>query len=657
MGRGRGVRRVLALLAAGAVAAAVVIGLAGDAPPPSDGPGFVDRHDEDQAASTADTPGPGVSYDELAAPPHVVPVKLVVVRAHSIDSVAAGVLVQRTYREGRALSAAGLASAVPQRWITLAGDVLRLNAALQLTSGTRFDAGGVRTLEMAGGDAPQSAAFLAIGRGRLQLRGVTVTSIDPSSGRAVPPAAVGRPYLRVSDGGSLVMTDSTVVDLGTPAKPNLPGQPAIMFGRGSTGELTRVAVDRASTGVVLAASQGVRLQQVTVSDATGDGIVLRGDRATALSGIRAERNGHNGVVVSGAPTGRPITGIATVGNRFYGVAVTDQNQTEIGHLTLSHDQAGGLEIDHVSDGNVHDVTVLDAPIGVYVHGNSTSPTLQGIAVSGARIGVLVEKTTAALHLSRSTIDRAHVAGIVYEGRDGVLAAVTVIDSATAVRVEPDSGAVTVDGLRVVGGVDGIVTSIGAPAVVVKDLWADGVGNDAVRNLAPGMLIDGGRIRGGHTGMDLRAATRVTGTQVDLAATGVSVAAGVPVVLGDVRIDAEAVGIAAEPGSAVQLDNSRVHGLEAIRGDVRQNGPNDLSLPPVSVLGAIGLPLILVAILLEFLYLYLNTRRARRRRREYLRRWREMAAGATNCTTCGTTHPLELTPRASTADLCGACAPD
>jgi hypothetical protein len=262
---------------------------------------------------------------------------------------------------------------------------------------------------------------------------------------------------------------------------------------------------------------------------------------------------------------------------------------------------------------------------VYLHANSANHSLDGIAVSGAAIGVLVEKTTAAVHLTRSMIERAHVAGVVYEGRDGVLDAVTVKDSATAVRVEPGSGAVTVDGLRVIGGVDGLVTSIGAPAVIVKDLSADGVGNDAVRNLAPGMLINGGRIRGAHTGLDLRAATRVTGTQVDLAATGVSVVAGVPVVLGDVRIDAEAVGIAAEPGSAVQLANSRVHGLEAIRGDVQQNGPNDLSLPPVSVLGAIGLPLILVAILLEFLYLNLNIRRARLRRREYLRRWRAMAA--------------------------------
>jgi hypothetical protein len=651
---------MLGLLAAGAVAAAMGIGLAGDARPTPDRPGVVGGHDEGEAApapAPAGTPASNVEYDDLAAAPRVVPAKLVVVRRHSIDSIAAGVLVQRTYRDGRAVSPAGLASAVPQAWITVVGDTLRLNAAVQLTSGTRLDSNGVRTLEMAGGDAPQSAVFLATGRGRIQLYGVTVTSVDPTSGRAVAPAAAGRPYLHVSDGGSLVMHDSTVADLGTEVRPDVDGRPAIAFARGSTGELTRVAVDHASTGVVLAASQGVRLQQVTVSDSAGDGIVLHGDRATALSGVRAERNGHNGVVVSGAPTSRPITGIATAGNRAYGVAVTGQNHTEIGHLTLSNDQAGGLEIDHVNDSNLHDISILDAPLGVYLHGNSANSTLDTISVNGAHVGVLVEKSTTALHLTHSTIERARLAGIVYEGRDGVLAAVTVKDSATAVRVEPRSGAVTIDGLRVVGGMDGIVTSVGAPAVLVKNLSADGVGNDAVRNLAPGMLIDGGRIRGGHTGMDLRAATRVTGMQIDLTATGVSVAAGVPVMLGDVRVDAETVGIAAEPGSAVQLSNSRVHGLEAIRGDVQQQGPNDLSLPPLSVLGAIGLPLILVAILLEFLYLYLKLRRARARSREYLRRWQAMASSSTSCATCGTNRSLELIPHASTADLCGACAPE
>jgi hypothetical protein len=639
---------MLGLLTAGVVAAAMGVGLAGDARPAADWSSMVGRHD-DGGAAAADTPVPEVPYDERATAPPAVPAKLVVVRRHSIDSLASGVVVQRTYRDGRAVSLAALATAVPQAWITVAGDTLRLNAAVQLTSGTRLDANGVRTIQMAGGDTPQSATFLATGRGRIQLRDVTVTSIDPSTGRALARSAVVRPYLHASAGGSLVVSDSTVADLGT-------DRPAIAFARGSTGELTRVAVDRASTGVVLAASEGVRLHQVTVSGAAGDGIVLHGDRATALSGVRAEHNGHNGVVVSGAATGRPITGIATAGNRAFGVAVTGQDHTEIGRLTLTGDRAGGLEIDHVTDSTLHDITVADTPIGVYLHGNSTNPTLDRIAVSGARIGVLVEKTTTAVHLSRSTIERAYLAGVVYEGRESVITALTVADSATAIRVEPRSAAVTIDGLRVVGGTDGIVTSAGAPAVLVKNLSADGVGNDAVRNLAPGMLIDGGHIRGGHTGMDLRAATRVTGTQIELAATGISVAAAVPVTLGNLRVDAETVGIAAEPGSSVQLSNSRVHGLEAIRGEVQQQGPNDLSLPPFSVLGAIGLPLILVAILLEFLYLYLKTRRARARSREYLRRWQTMATApthATTCTTCGSPHPLELIPHASTVDLC-AC---
>jgi hypothetical protein len=653
------VRRILGLLAAGAVTVAMGIGLAGDARPTPDWSGVVGTHDEDEAApasaSRANAP-PRVQYDGLAAAPRVVPARLVVVRLHSIDSIASGVLVQRTYRDNRAVSFARMAAAVPQAWITVAGDNVRLNAAVQLTFGTRLDVQGVRTLQMAGGDAPQSAAFLASGRGQIQLRGVTVTSIDPASGRAVAPEAVGRPYLRVSDGGSLVMLDSTIVDLGTEAKSNVGGQPAIEFGRASTGELTRVAVYRASTGVVLAASQGVRLDQLTVSDSAGDGIVLHGDRATALSNVRAERNGANGVLVSGAATGRPVAGIATAGNRSYGVAVSDQNHTEIGHLILSNDQAGGLEVDHVSDSDLHDITVVDAPIGVYLHGSSANLTLDAISVSGGRIGVLVDKTTATVHLTHSIIERVHVAGIVYEGRDALLAVVTVEDSPTAVRVEPRAGALTVDGLRIVGGVDGLVTSVDAPAVVIKNLSADGVSNDAVRNLAPGMLIVGGRIRGGHTGMDLRAATRVTGTQVDLAATGISVGSGVPVVLGGVRIDAEAVGIAAEPGSSVTLGNSWVHGLQPIRGNVEQRGPNDLSLPTVSGLSAIGLPLILVSILLEFLYLYLNFRRARVRSREYLRRWRAMAASSTTCATCGTAREPEVTPEASTADLCGACAP-
>ena len=53
---------------------------------------------------------------------------------------------------------------------------------------------------------------------------------------------------------------------------------------------------------------------------------------------------------------------------------------------------------------------------------------------------------------------------------------------------------------------------------------------------------------------------------------------------------------------VTLRNSTVHALEAVRGTVTLLGVNDLSLPPLNLLGAIGLPLIVLAVLLEVLHL-------------------------------------------------------
>jgi hypothetical protein len=56
---------------------------------------------------------------------------------------------------------------------------------------------------------------------------------------------------------------------------------------------------------------------VTARDSAANGIVLRGDRATVLSGIEADHNGANGVLVAGPGTDRPIAGIATTANRMY----------------------------------------------------------------------------------------------------------------------------------------------------------------------------------------------------------------------------------------------------------------------------------------------------------------------------------------------------
>ena len=529
------------------------------------------------------------------------PNRLVIVRATSIDSVSGGGLVQRVARNGHTVSLATLDAAIPASWMTIEGDTARLNAAVVLTPTTLLDVEGVKTLQLAGGADPADAAVLYTGSGRIRLRGVVVTSVDPDSGQPVGPDAAGRPYIVVAGLGRLDATDATISDLGTKPVGDSRGQPALAFGRGSTGTLTGTTFEANSTGLVLAGSQGVRLQDVTAGDSTENGIVLRGDRATVLSGVKADHNGANGVQVTGAVTTRPITGISTTGNHSYGVSVVGQNHVDVSNLTLSGDESGGLELSRDSDSTVHNITAADEPNGVFLHLNSTNVVLDAITVIGGRTGILAEKTTTGLHVTGSTIDSAHVAGMEIGGHDTLLDGLIVKDSRAALRVERGAAGVTADRVSLIGGNDGLVTSGGTSGIVVKNLSADGVGN-AVRSLSPGLRITGGQIRGGATGLDLQAAATVTGIQIGLTSTGIRARATDPISIDTVRVDAVAVGVEAQPGSVVTLRNSAVHALEAVRGTVTLRGINDLSLPPLNLLGAIGLPLIVLAVVLELLHL-------------------------------------------------------
>ena len=655
------------LVACALVVSAVGAVLVGDTRPVPSGSGSIGRQQPSAVAAAPQAPAAHpstVGQGGGRAAQRSTPARLVIVRPGTVDSFSAGVLVRRTARDNHVVSLATLAAAIPPSWMTIAGDTARLDTAVLLTLGTRLNVDGVRTLQMAGGDDPRIMTFLATGHGQIQLRGVTVTSIDPASAQPVAPDAAGRPYIKVSDGGSLTATDSAITDLGTNPFGVVTGEPAISFDRGSTGTLTRTTLQRSSTGLVLAASQGVHLQDVTVSESSSNGIVLRGDRSTVLSNVKAERNGDNGVLVGGEIASRPITGITTTGNRSYGVSVNGQSNLEVHNLTLAGDQTGGLELSHVGDSHVHNITTIDEPIGVCLHDGSTNPVLDAMSVSGGRTGILADKTTTGMRFTDSTIQSAHVVGMAYDGRDGTLAGLTIKDSLTALRVERGTGALTIDKLSIIGGGDGLVTSSRTPGIVVKDLSADGVSNDAIRNLGPGMRIIGGQIRGSRTGMDLQAPTAVTGMRVGPTSTGVRTSTAGPIVLDGVSIDAAAVGVAAPPGIAVTLHNSSVHADRAILGAVNLSGVNDLSQPPINLLGAIGLPLILLALVLEFLHLLNQIRRARSRRRDDLRRWRALASNptstkattATTCSTCGTTPPAPRSaPTPTSPETCDACA--
>jgi hypothetical protein len=69
---------------------------------------------------------------------------------------------------------------------------------------------------------------------------------------------------------------------------------------------------------------------------------------------------------------------------------------------------------------------------------------------------------------------------------------------------------------------------------------------------------------------------------------------------DADVSALSVGIDVAAGSPVELAGSHIDALETVRGELNQDGLNDLSLPPLNPLGAIGIPLILRALVLELL---------------------------------------------------------
>ena len=423
-------RRWSRLLAGTACAAAMTLGLpaaALAAPAPTPAASAAPSADATQRARTA--------WET-----HGHPAALVVVRPTSVDLVDRGRLTRRVPRAGGAVTLAGLDRYLPRDWLSITDGTARLSAAVVLTPGTALSvAAPVTTLQLAGGATPSDAASIYTGGGALTLRGVGVTSVDRASGQVMG-AGPGRPFVLVSPGGRFTATDATISDLGTAprdarAQADAEDHPGLDLHTGSTGSLVRTSVLRNGTGLKLDGTQGVRLEDVTVSGAAGTGLVLRGDRGTTMSRVRAEHNGAYGVQVVGPSTDRAVTGISTTGNGGYGIGLEKQTGTRVTGVTTSGDESGGVELSQSTDVTVSELTTIDEPVGVFTHVNNTNIVLDRLAVTGGRRGVVVEKTTRNLTLQASTVRGATVAGIADDGKDIVLRDVTVSDSRTGLRAD------------------------------------------------------------------------------------------------------------------------------------------------------------------------------------------------------------------------------
>ncbi|MDT7670210.1 MAG: hypothetical protein QOC74_2993 [Pseudonocardiales bacterium] len=524
---------------------------------------------------------------------------MIVVRDLSVEVVSGGRLTAQVPRSPGPMTLAALDRLVPNGWVTVTDGTARLAAVVTLTPGTTLDIGGVRTLRLAGGANPAEAASIYTGSGRITGRGVTVTSVDPATDQPMAPGA-GRPFIVVAGGGRLDATDSTFSDLGTPVTdPDNRG--GVQFNPGSGGSLERTSFLRNTVGLRLAASRGMRLDGVTVSDSVSDGLVLEGDLGTTLHGILAERNGGNGVLVKGDTSDRPITGITTAGNGAYGLAVIGQTAPRITGVVTAGDKTGGLRLNRSRQVLVADFTATDQPIAVFTHVGSTGLVFDRLRITGGRRGVVIEKTTTGVELKDTLINHASSVGISIGGHDVRLDKMSVAGSGTGVRIERGAGGITASGLTLSGGDNGFVANPGSAGVVLRDFVTNGIGTDAVRTYSPGAQITGGRITGADTGIVTGAATTIADTAITQVGVGLSARAGAAAVADRVDITALTVGIDAAPGMPVQLRDSKVHALQALRGGVALLGFNDLSLPPLNLLGAIGVPLVILAVLLELIH--------------------------------------------------------
>jgi hypothetical protein len=533
---------------------------------------------------------------------HGRPTRMIVIRTNTIDQIDNGRLTRRTPRGAGVLSLPQLDRTLPASWLSIDNGTARLAAAVVLTPGTTLDVGGggVTQLQLAGGARPGDAAALYTGSGRLVLHGVTVGSVDPATGQPLA-ASAGRPFVLVSPAGRLEATDTTFSDLGT-IETGEDDRPGVQFNAGSSGALVRTVLARNSGPLQLRGTQGVQLQDVTVSESAGDGMLLDDDRGTTLAGIRAIRNRDDGVRVSGTNTDRPVTGITTAENGGFGISTSRVTGTRISGIRTSGDGSGGLELAQSAGVTVSDMTATDEPVAVFTHIGSTDTVLDRLSITGGRRGVSVEKTTQRLTLQASTIEHSTVAGIAIGGADITLRDVTVRDSHTDLRVERGAARLNVLGMTITGGQDGVVVNAGTTGVVLRDIALSAIENDAVRSFSPDARILGGTISGATTGLNLAAPTVVSGTTVVLVDTGIRSRSPGLVEADDVHVDAVDVGIDAGQGNPFAVSGSTVHALESVRGTVTERGANDLSLPPLNLLGAIGIPLVLLAVVLQQVHL-------------------------------------------------------
>jgi len=542
-------------------------------------------------------------------------------------------------------------------FLILMAAALMLTPGTVLDSGT-----DIRILRLAGGPLPGAAASIWLSHAQLRLHNIEITSVDAATQGPLADTAEGRPFLVAGAGATLTIADATLRNLGgalapvpaaapppagpaparsLPARPSLvapgrsgpqvgapptgsslaaPGRsgprvgapptappaaappvlvrPGVLFGAGSTGSVSRTELTGNTVGLQLDGSRGVALDDVTLDHSSTDGLVLHGDQGTVLRAVQSTANGRNGVLVSGAGTNRVITGISTVANAAFGIAVVRQVRPQITGVTGKSDQGGGLRLTGTTGAVVSNATFTDEQVGVLINGTNDKSQLTNVRVRGGHDGIVLTHAVTGASITASNVENPVGTGVKISGGDTQVRSLSVIGAAAAVRISPTAHGVNVVDSSISGGGDGFLIARGAQGVILTNPTIRGPSRNGIKTASANARIIGGRIIGGATGINARAATTVSGTAITNAGDGVRTSPGGGVAADHIDVLGGNVGVKVEPNTTITVTDSRIRSRDSLRGTVTLVGDNVVSPPPFNWIAALGVLFVLLALVLE-----------------------------------------------------------
>jgi hypothetical protein len=403
----------------------------------------------------------------------------------------------------------------------------------------------------------------------------------------------------ISDGLVLNADQGTVVQGVTSA--NNGGDGIGIYGNGSGRRFGAITVSgNQRFGVAAAGQQGLALGGLTVSSDHVGGIRLTRCVGTIITALTSNDE-PIGVAISGASQQTQLIG-AVVHRGGVGVAVRKGvSGVQINQLTADGSGAFGVRVDAASQVVLRDSAVSIGGTALWIGGASQDVTVTGGTLAGGQFGIAVAAPASQVSLTGVTAGGTHRAGIAISASGVRLAQVTVNNSQDGLHIYRQATGIDAQDVTITGGGNGVVASAATSDIRLSNLIVQGVSNDAVATSSPGLIISGGRLSGGNTGVNARAPMTLTALTINQVTEGIHVQQKVHATGTDINVLAEKTGIKADPAADFVLTNSSVHAPVSLKGNIILQGINDIGLPPVPWLAVVGLCAVCAAILLQFVH--------------------------------------------------------